>query len=221
MKLLVAIPSRANFNGLSNVVDHCYTSETVSRVVVYDNGYQDADERSAIEDWGVRLDANGWSFYRMWNHAWRTAAEGKYGAVVLLNDDITLAEGGLMLAASRFAENPKVGIVGLNYERPVSKGIGQALYREVSGSYRNHGIGGHAFLVRASTWGVAEPIDERYHLWYGDDELFGNMQRAGYTLEIALGVPVDHETSVTSVKFPGLLAMTGEDAELYASKWGR
>ena len=220
MKILVTIPSRANFQGLSNVVDHCYTSETVRKVVVYDNGYQNPDERAAIQDWGVWQDAIGWSFYKMWNHAWQTAAEQGYDCVAILNDDITLCEGGLTIAASRFPENPHVGVVGLNYERPVSQGIGQALYREVSGSYRNHGIGGHAFLVRASTWGVVEPIDERFHLWYGDDELFGNMQRAGFTLEIALGIPVDHETSTTSIKFPVLMALTGKDAELYASKWG-
>lgn len=220
MKILVAIPSRANFDGLSNIVDHCYTSETVSKVVVYDNGYEDADEKAVIEEWGVRHDAVGWSFYRMWNHAWQTAGENGYDCVALLNDDITLCEGGLAIAASRFSENAHVGVVGLNYERPVVRGIGQALYREVSGSYRNHGIGGHAFLVRASTWGVAEPIDERYHLWYGDDELFGNIQRAGFTLEIALGVPVDHQTSTTSVKYPELMAKTAQDGELYASKWG-
>lgn len=220
MKILVAIPSRAHFSGLSDVVDHCYTSETVHKVVVYDNGYEDADERAAIQDWGVWCDAVGWPFYKMWNHAWQTAAEQGYDCVALLNDDITLCEGGLAIAASRFSENPHVGIVGLNYERPVSMGIGEAAYLEVSGSYRNHGIGGHAFLVRADTWGVAHPIDERYHLWYGDDELFDNMQRAGFLLEIALGIPVDHERSTTSAKFPALMALTARDAELYASKWG-
>ena len=48
--------------------------------------------------------------------------------------------------------------------------------------------------------------------------LLTTMQQAGFVLEIALGVPVDHATSTTSVKFPDLMALTGEDAELYASK---
>lgn len=220
MKLMVAIPSRYNFDGLSNVVDHCYVAEDVTKIVVYDNGYTNPDEVAAINDWGVRVDAVGWPFYRMWNDAWRTAHEKGFDAVAILNDDITLFPYGLTMAASRLAEAPHVGIVGLNYNRRVSEGIGQALYRQVSGSYRQGGIGGHAFVVRASMWGKAQSIDERYHLWYGDDELFASVADAGFDLELALGVPVDHVASTTSVHFPELMARTGEDAALFASRWG-
>jgi hypothetical protein len=220
VRLLVAIPSRSNFAGLSSVVDHCFVHEDVTDVLVYDNGYPPGDEFDAIEAWGVRVDAHGWPFYRMWNNAWHHAADNGFDAVAILNDDITLYPGGLTIAASRFAEEPHVGIVGLNYDRPVVNGIGQALYRRVSGSFRDRGIGGHAFIVRASTWGVVATIDEGYHLWYGDDELFASMQRAGFALEIAQGVPVDHEASTTSVKYPELMARTGEDAARFASRWG-
>lgn len=220
MSLLVAIPSRSNFSGLRSVVEHCRRDSTVVKLVVYDNGYEDEEERQAIKDWGVHVDAVGWPFYAMWNHAWKTAAEEGFFCVALLNDDISLDGKSLSEAVRVLQINPQAGIVGLNYRRSVAYGTKVGPSKTVRGSYRNGGIGGHAFLVRASTWGVVPPIDERYALWYGDDELFDNMNRHGFSLEIATGAPVDHATSTTSVKYPELLARTSEDEKLFRSKWG-
>jgi hypothetical protein len=219
--LLAAIPSRSNFDGLSSVVDHCFADESVDKVVVYDNGYTDPYEIAAISDWNVHIDAVGWPFYRMWNNAWSTACKQGFDAVAMLNDDITLHPHSLDVASRVLQENHNLGIVGLNYMRPVDNGVDYSLgFRQVHGSYRREGIGGHAFLVRASTWGEVLPIDERYALWYGDDELFFNMENCGYGLAIALGAPVDHATSTTSVQFPDLLARTGNDRALFESKFG-
>lgn len=219
MKIMAAIPSRSNFDGLSAVVDHCFNYEEISKVVVYDNGYEDKQQVEAMTEWGVRVDAVGWRFYRMWNDAWRTAFEEGFDAVAILNDDIKMCAGGITIAASGFVELPEAGIIGLNYNRNLDQGIGQALYRKVSGSYRNHGIGGFAFLVRSSTWGVVPPIDENYYLWYGDDELFANMEKTGFTLHIASGVPVEHEASTTANKHPELLAKTSEDEERFRARF--
>lgn len=220
MNLLVAIPSRSNWSGLVSVVYHCEQVEPIEKILVYDNGYDD-ERRAILDNMGIRVDANGWSFYKMWNDPWMRASVEQFDAVALLNDDITLAPGSLAEAFKVLMSSEDIGLVGLNYERRVKLGVsGSAGSRPASGSYRNHGIGGHAFLVKASTWGIVPPIDERYHLWYGDDEMFANMAAFGYELKIALGAPVDHEESTTTNKHPELLAKTALDRELFESKFG-
>ena len=218
MNILVAIPSRSNLKGLNSVVNHCLNVESVGKVLIYDNGY---GEGTTFPEGAERIDASGWAFYRMWNDGWAQASQGRFDAVALLNDDIQLAPGSLNEAFSVLMKNERTGLVGLNYERRTKLGVrASAGSRVVSGSYRNHGIGGHAFLVKSSTWGTVPPIDERYTLWYGDDELFANMELYGYQLEIALGAPVDHEESTTTNKHPELLAKTGADRDLFVSKFG-
>lgn len=214
---MAAIPSRANLSGLKSLVDHLQTMN-LGAIVVYDNGYP-PKALDSLSNAVTLVDANEWPFYRMWNHAW-AASRNMFDAVAILNDDITLHDQSLAEAYKVMLASRYTGIVGLNYERPVSKGVAvNAGSRKVHGSYRNHGIGGHAFLIRSSTFGDVPMIDERYNLWYGDDELFEAMSAYGYDLKIALGAPVDHETSTTTNQFPELLAKTAEDAKLFMSKW--
>lgn len=220
MNLAVAIPTRSNWEGLSSLLEHLATLD-VARVVVYDNGHETAEGKEVLAGHGHVIDAVGWRFYKMWNHMWESAANGDFDVVAILNDDITLHDDSLEVAFRRFQQAPQVGLVGLNYHRAVAEGADfKAGYKKVSGSYRDGGIGGHAFLVRCNTWGTVPPIDERYSLWYGDDELFLQMKRAGFDLEIALGAPVDHATSTTSVRYPELLSLTSADGDLFRSKWG-
>lgn len=220
MNLGVAIPTRSNWKGLEEVLDHLSILD-VARVVVYDNGHGSDEGKAVLATHGNVIKAVGWPFYRMWNHMWEAAANANLDAVAILNDDITLHDDSLEIAFRRFQQAPQVGLVGLNYNRPVSQGADpNAGYKKVNGSFRDGGIGGHAFLVRCSTWGIVPPIDERYNLWYGDDELFLQMKRSGFDLEIALGAPVDHATSTTAVQYPELMALTSADGELYRSKWG-
>ena len=189
--------------------------------IIYDNGHESQEAKDLLRKQDRVVDSRGWKLYKMWNEGWKTAYEEGYDAVAVLNDDITLHPQSLEIALQIMKSEPSSGIVGLNYQRQVSSGADPlAGSRPVRGSYRHGGIGGHAYLIRASTWGVVPPIDESYHLWYGDDELFFNMTNHGYGLYIALGAPVDHATSTTLVQFPELIAKTGEDKMLFESKFG-
>lgn len=218
--VIVAIPSRANADGLVALVNHVH-SMGVAAVLIYDNGYENPDWVHVLGGKCEVINARGWPFYKMWNHAWAVSSKGGFDAVALLNDDITLHDDSLAEAFRVMQASKQVGIVGLNYNRNVSKGTApNAGSITVHGSYRNHGIGGHAFLVNAATYGDVPEIDENYSLWYGDDELFAAMEAYGYSLKIALGAPVDHVASTTSNQFPELLAKTGKDAELFYSRWG-
>ena len=217
MNVLVAIPSRSNLEGLKSVVAQCDRYS----VRVYDNGYDNLEDNILLDgDWIV--DAHGWPFYKMWNDAWLYASENAYDAVALLNDDIVLHSDSLEIAFEALMGGSRIGIVGLNYERRVSEGADADLgLRFARGARRNHGIGGQAFLLKSSLWGKVSPIDEEYVIWYGDDELFYNVEAAGYCLRVAMGAPVDHEESTTLNKHPELLARTGEDADRFRSKFAQ
>lgn len=221
MNVLVAIPSRSNLEGLKSVVAQC----DHHWIRLYDNGYEnlnDEDFLVELEASNQIIDAHRWPFYRMWNDAWEYAAENDFDAVALLNDDIVLHPDSLEIAFDALMAGARIGVVGLNYERRVSEGADPSLgLRYAEGARRNHGIGGQAFLLKSSLWGKVPPIDEEYVIWYGDDELFYNVEAAGYCLRVAMGAPVDHEESTTLNKHPELLARTGEDADRFRRKFAQ
>lgn len=220
MKLLAAIPTRSNWQMLSALVEAL--DEWQIPVVIYDHGHQSDEGQNFLASREFVVKAHGWPFYRMWNDAWEEAALAGYDAVALLNDDITLHPESLFIAYKRLMAAEDIGIIGLNYLRSVTEGARPlAKTRFVHGSYREGGIGGHAFLLRTATWGAVPPIDEDYAIWYGDDELFANMERHGYRLGIAVGAPVNHHASTTLNQHPELLARTTADAERFFRKFGR
>ena len=215
MNLLVAIPSRSNVAGLEALLRQVDGIETV----IYDNGHERVDGRPFIDTSARIVDARGWPFYKMWNEVWRYSKEYDYDAVALLNDDIVLHRDSLQIAFDALMGAKRLGIVGLNYERRVSEGADPTLpLRFASGARRNHGIGGHAFLLRSELWDVVPPIDEDYTIWYGDDELFYNVEMAGYALRVAMGAPVDHEESTTLRNHPELLALVDQDAQRFRDR---
>lgn len=188
---------------------------------VYDNGHESVEGLAVLSDHDKVVDSRGWPFYRMWNDAWNRSHSMGYDVLAVLNDDIVLHPESLLVAAQDMMNNPDVGVLGLNWGRPVSSGISYTEgIRYVSGSRRHGGIGGHAFLVRCALWGSIPPIDEAYHIWYGDDELFFNTERYGYRCALSLGSPVDHKESTTLNQSSELLSKTGDDRLLFTSKFG-
>ena len=152
----------------------------------------------------------------MWNHAWELAHDTGADAVALLNDDIEIHDESLGIAYDLLMSTESVGIVGLNYRRSVSAGANQSGdSQSVSGSFRSAGIGGHAFLIKASLWGTVPAIDEGYVIWYGDDDLFANVKESGYLLLLALGAPVNHFESTTISAYPEVLTHASADKERF------
>jgi hypothetical protein len=217
--VLAVIPTRTNFFGLKKLLDHLHILGIPAKI--YDNGHEDPEAQDFLSTRNDVVDANGWKFYRMWNNGWRYAAENGYDVVAFLNDDITLADKSLSEAANALLTHKEYGLVGLNWRRRVADGEEcHAGVTPATGSYRVGGIGGWAFMVRANLWGVVPPIDEAYHIWYGDDELFCLMEQAGWKTGLAVGAPVDHEMSSTLDLFPELKAKTGFDQDRFVRRWG-
>lgn len=160
------------------------------------------------------------TIYESWNLALDHA---RYVGLPLavLNDDITLHPGSIQ-EALLYAPAPgeHVGIVGLNYERRVSEGIGndRPNWRIANGTYRNHGIGGHAFIVGANN---PARVDPRFRWWYGDDDLIRKTRQLGLHCVVALGAPVDHPVPSTSGnQMPWLNQAISEDRALWEQLTG-
>lgn len=217
--VLAVIPTRSNIDGLRSVTAHLTRLGIPARI--YDHGHETYPAQAFLHGRPDVVAARGWPFYRMWNDGWRHAAENGYQVVAFLNDDITLADGSIDVAVDALNSHPDYGLLGLNWRRPLAAGIDPAAgVLPVRGTYRTAGIGGWAFLLRANLWGVVPPIDEAYHIWYGDDELVAAVDASGYGVGLALGAPVEHAHSATLDRFPELMARTGADHQRFVRRWG-
>ena len=217
--VLAVIPTRTNLLGLRSVLTQLDRLQVPVRI--YDNGHDQYDAQAFLHGRSDVVNARSWKFYKMWNDGWRYAAEHGYQTVAFLNDDITLADESLAEAIHTLTSCSEYGLVGLNWRRRVTEGVERdAGVFPVSGSYRTYGIGGWAFVMRSDLWGAIPPIDEAYHIWYGDDELFATVEAHGYRIGLAVGAPVDHEQSATCDLFPELMAKTREDHDRFVRRWG-
>jgi len=160
------------------------------------------------------FDAKGWTFYRMWNAGARWAQELGADVALFLNNDIEWPPGALRaLGDGLIAAPPDIAVASPD---PSSDFIpGELVDINATPAYR--GLMGWCFAVRPTYW---QPIDERYHVWYGDDELGLLMHHAGWRCVRAKGIPVQHPVNETTMQYrEGLWDMRHADEALYNSKW--
>jgi len=160
------------------------------------------------------VDARDWRFYRMWNAGARWAQEEGADVALFLNNDIIWPPGALKALADGLAKAPPD--IAVASPDPSSDFVpGELIDINATPAYR--GLMGWCFAVRPTMWQV---IDERYHVWYGDDELGLLMHEAGWRCVRAKGVPVQHPVNETTMQYrEGLWDMRHADEALYNSKW--
>ena len=160
------------------------------------------------------VEAEGWDFYQMWNHGAHWAQEVGADAALFLNNDIEWPAGALRELGEALIRAPED--IAVASPDPASDfHPGELVDINATPAYR--GLMGWCFAVRPWMW---QPIDERYHVWYGDDELGLLMNKAGYRCVRAKGIPVQHPVNETTMQYrEGLWDMRREDEALYNSKW--
>ena len=160
------------------------------------------------------VNATGWRFYRMWNDGAKWAQEVGADVALFLNNDIKWPSGALKALADGLAKAPPD--IAVASPDPASDFVpGELIDINATPAYR--GLMGWCFAVRPWMWQV---IDERYHVWYGDDELGRLMNEAGWRCVRAKGVPVQHPVNETTMQYrEGLWDMRHADEALYNSKW--
>lgn len=133
----------------------------------------------------------------------------------VLNDDIVLDPGAPALAAHILRARPDVWIAGFDYE-----GHEDFKLRDATGSFREHGIGGFAYMIRPN---VGLRYDERFNWWGGDDDLVWSCLAAGGKAVVVEGANVSHPAggNTSGRHYPELMEGVGTDRALLIEKWGK
>jgi hypothetical protein len=154
------------------------------------------------------------NIHQVWNRGMDVALEHGADWCCILNDDITLAVGAPALAA-KVCVDEDIWIAGFDYE-----GHEDVKLREAGGSYRDHGVGGFAYMIRP---GVGLRYDERFNWWGGDDDLVWTCLQRGGRAVVVEGANVQHPDggNTTGQHYPELMAGVSEDWQLLMDKWGK
>lgn len=153
------------------------------------------------------------TIYGAWNYGMDVAAAEGWDCAVL-NDDIVLPDGSIR-QAQRLLDDA-CPLVGLNYGP--GPGVGDHGFKLVSGTFKDGGIGGFAFVVAPD---AAPRVHPGFRWWYGDDDLMRRVSAMGGQLRIAFGAPVAHpEPSTSGNQMDWRLDAIAADEALFRELWG-
>lgn len=156
----------------------------------------------------------GLGLYEVWNLGIAWGAEAGFDLLCVLNDDIDLHPGAVAILAGLVEARPDVWLAGFDH----LCFAGPAQLHEVTGTYRDGGIGGFAFTVRPQ---LVPFVDTSFEWWGGDDDLVFATRQAGGVCALALGAHVGHPQPETSAQhYPELLAAKDRDRDRLVAKWG-
>jgi hypothetical protein len=155
-----------------------------------------------------------WNVYEGWNFGMELAEEHLSEWCCVLNDDVILAPGAPHLVKTVCAD-PAIWLAGFDYN-----GHAQVKVRDVVGSYREHGIGGFAFMAQT---GTGLRYDPRFTWWGGDDDLVWSCLARGARAVVVEGANVQHPDggNTSGRHYPDLLQGVAADRALLMEKWGR
>jgi len=153
--------------------------------------------------------------YQAWNLGIEIALQHDADWCCVLNDDIVLEPYGPHRIAEMLKDRPDVWIAGFDYERHKFEKL-----REVEGTYRQHGVGGFAFMIRPE---VGLRYDTRFNWWGGDDDLVWTCLERGGKAVVVEGVHVQHPDggNTSGRHYPDLIAGIAADRELLLEKHGK
>lgn len=208
--IIVAIPTNGESPLLRPLVEKVLDDSQVEDLLIITQSYHLEldlpEDPRIIKAMLPERNISTWS-----NWAVRYAAVDN-GFLALLNDDIEFDDPyPISQAAQVFVQHPKVVAVGFNYE-DVRPGI-----RYCTGSYRNNGIGGFAFMVDSSRCPL---VDEQFQWWYSEDDLFNQIAANGDRMAIAMEVAVHHVAETTASKHAWTYEARALDRLRYIAKYG-
>jgi hypothetical protein len=206
--IAVCIPTIGRSDLLRPLVEVCLIEPQVEVIELWDN----QDTLQPVWPDGVEVvRAPGLSIYQEWN-----SFADKWGErynLAFLNDDIEMLPGTLTALAYWLKV---LAIVSVGPRMDAARVDPPGNPRLVDGTYRQDGVCGWAFMVALDCWPVGG-IDERFKVWYGDDDLVWKLRRAGCVTGRLDGVTVRHEQSTTVNSLPWVAEAQAADAALWRS----
>lgn len=192
---------------LDDLVEVCLAERRVVYVGVYDN----SDDATCL--FRRTIHRPGWTIYEEFNEFgadWNTRAH-----MAFLNDDIVMAPGTLDAFAAELDGNTDLGLISVDRDQHVTRCKPKRV-RRTTGTVRLGGINSWAFMVKINCWPHVG-IDERFKVWYGDDDLCWKIEQMGKRVSVLEGVNAQHEWSMTLNTVPNVGELQAADGQLWHS----
>lgn len=207
----VIIPTIGLSQCLAALIDTCWQSLSVIEVHLYDNRKEmatlPATDSRTMNHW-----IPGRSFYGSWNEGVAKAAD-RNAYALLLNDDIVIPNGIIEALADALDHYPEYGLIAA--DGPIGQAICQpGSVESIYHGYRRHEFAAWCCMARPEAW---QTVDERYRVYFGDDDLLWKVRHSGWETGILRGVGVYHDTSTTLRQLDWIDAAIIEDQRLWQS----
>lgn len=213
----VWIPTIGLSPHLERLIEDCLADPLNPRIYVMDNGMTEGQRRALAECFVGRpvqiLIETGKTIYEMWNHAIVTGR--RYGDyVAIFNDDIQIVPNTLTVMKAALEADPSMVLLGLD---PDATEATAPECRYVTGTYKDGGLTGFAFMIYANDCPLA---DQGYTWWYGDDDLVRSVIQSKRHVGKLIGWPVWHAGSLSgNAHWERLEALVEDDRKHYEEKW--
>lgn len=207
--IAVCIPSIGRSGKmLDDIIELAKAEPGVEKVVVYDNSDDNTCLRSTKHRPGKTIYQEFNEFAEDWN--WKAHC-------AFLNDDIELAPGTLTALATELSGNSDLGLISVDRDNTQARCEPRRV-RRTSGTVRQNGVNSWVFMVKLGHW---RRIDERFQVWYGDDDLCWKIEQAGKRVAVLEGVSAKHEWSMTLNTIPQVGEKQAADGRLWHGELGR
>jgi GT2 family glycosyltransferase len=217
VRLDVAVPTLGLSSHLADLLAMVRAEgpDLVGSVTLYVNDDSEAC-RQRVGALGVTGAAVEWfpghSIYHEWNVAAdRARAADRY--LALLTDDVVLAPGVLATLVDWLDRHPEYGLITPAAAEPYPH-VEPTTTRLVTPSDGRRELAQWCLVVRPAAW---PGVDERFRVWYGDDDLIWKTHAAGWQLAVLYGVGVGHHTSTTISQLDWVGPAIEQDQRLWAS----
>lgn len=212
--VLAAIPTIGRSPYLGELVEALKIAQVPTAI------YINADDRTRpglhipnVKDVAMVVGMPGKSIYQEWNDAAAWAArEDAY--LLVLNDDIVMDPCLPAVLAATLDANEYLGLLGVALGEPACEFPGSL--RMISHAAGNrYGFSAWCFMARPSMW---QDVDERYQIWYGDDDLIWKVNKAGHgSVAVLESAGVRHHVSTTTHQVDWVMHAAHEDGILWSS----
>jgi GT2 family glycosyltransferase len=168
----------------------------------------------------------------MWNMGVRASlAQATRCNIAILNNDLELGPDFIANLSSGLRSHPGLAAVSANYDGREFPEKVQAVKGIAAGREDGTGgLAGFAFAVKGEIFQSGCPMfDERFQIWYGDNDFTNNLDKAGASYGIVGNATCTHIGGGSNTSgdgkghrlTPELRALADEDARLYAEKWAQ
>lgn len=183
----------------------------VAEIVLLDNGHR-APLPGSIDSRGIGL-------YRMWNMGTDIARSRSAAVnVAILNDDIRILPGTLLVMAKALRAEPRIACVYPDARIALSRGLPEKTRYTVSEDpAAGREMTGFCFMFKGEL--PLPPFDEGYAWWYGDSQFDETVKLAGYGVARIDWLPIEHKSDAEAndwARRPELKAAVERDGVRWA-----